>query len=393
VAVARKSGRGTRSRFDVIIVGGGVIGCSIARELAGRGLSVAVVERGEPGAEASSAAAGMLAPQAESAAPGPLLDLGLESRLLHSRWAQELAAETGIDVGYRRCGILRCCFAGDGRLSEAAEWQRIAGLAVEYRDAASVASMTQGLVSRGIVEGLFFPEDAIVNSVLFMRAVAQSAQLRGAQLLPNTPARRFRIENGVCTGVDTDDGTLEAELVVDAAGAWAGFDEALPFEIPVEPVRGQMVELALPGRELPTVVQDDEVYLVPRRGGSLLAGATVERVGYVKDVTASGLAGLLAAAIRLAPDLAHATFERAWAGLRPGTPDGLPILGATPLAGLFLAAGHFRNGVLLAPATAQRMADLLTGGEGRGLESFSISRFAAARSNSSTASPGSGVFS
>lgn len=365
------------SHFDALIVGGGIIGCSLARELAGRGLSVAVIERGQPGVEASSAAAGLLAPQAEGVEPGPFFDLGLESRALHARWAQELVAETGIDVGYRRCGILRCSFARDGRVTRTLGWQKRAGLAVEQPGS---MFRTKAKISREIEEALFFPEDAIVDSALLTRALALSASRRGVTFLADTAATRFLIRGETCTGVETEKGALEAGRVVDAAGAWAAFDSTLGFEIPVEPLRGQIVELAPPDWELETVVQGDDVYLVPRGGGRVLAGATAERVGFRKEVTAGGMAGVLGAAIRLVPDLSGAQFVRAWAGLRPATPDGLPILGRSPVAGLFLAAGHFRSGILLAPVTALRMADLLTGGDGRGLEPFSVARFGPAPS-------------
>ena len=379
-------------RFDVLIVGGGLIGCAIAREAAGRGLTVGIVERAQPGAEASSAAAGMLSPQVETEEPGPFFDLALESRGLHARWAQELAAETGLDVGYRRCGILRCSFAEGTSLAGFRRWQAQAGLAVERVDAEGIASRTGGRASRNLSEAVFFPDEAIVNSALLTQAVAQSAEQRGARIFAETAARRFLLRGDACVGVETDSGVLESTRVVNAAGAWASFDSGLPFAIPVEPVRGQMLELSS-NRELPTVVQDDDVYLVPRRGGRILVGATVERADFRKEVTAQGLAGLLAAAIRLLPDLAHAQFVRAWAGLRPGTPDGLPILGASPVSGLFLATGHFRNGILLAPITARRMADLLTGVEVHGLGPFSIDRFAQLRGDLATSPPGRGVFS
>jgi len=380
------------SRFDVVIVGGGLIGCAIAREVAGRGRTVAVVERVQPGAEASTAAAGLLSPQVESEEPGPFFDLALESRALHELWAQELTAETGSDVGYRRCGILRCSFQENSSVARSREWQAQAGLAIEPVDAAGAASRTGGRLAPDISEAVFFPDEAIVDSGLLTRAVAQSAERRGARILTETPVRRFRLEGNACVGVETDAGVLESASVVDAAGAWASFDAGLPFAIPVEPVRGQMVELSS-ARDLATVVQDDDVYLVPRRGGRVLVGATVERAGFRKQVTAHGMAGLLTAAIRLVPDLAQAQFVRAWAGLRPGTPDGLPILGLSPITGLFLATGHFRNGILLAPVTARRMADLLTGVEVRGLEPFSIDRFAHLREDLAAAPPTTGVFS
>jgi glycine oxidase len=202
------------------------------------------------------------------------------------------------------------------------------------------------------------------------------AVLRGARILAATSVRRFSIAHGACRGVETDAGPIEARLVVDAAGAWAAFDFGPDLGVPVEPVRGQIVELRLPERPLETVLASDEVYVVPRPDGTVLLGSTVERVGFRKEVTAGAVEQLLAAAGRLFPETARARFTAAWAGLRPGTPDGWPLLGATPVEGLFLATGHFRNGILLAPATARHLAELLTGGPAPRLAPFSVERFA-----------------
>lgn len=366
----------TGLRADVAIVGAGVIGCSLARELAGRGRDVLVIDRRHPGAEASSAAAGLLSPQNEARGPSPFFDLGLESRALHASLAEHLASETGIDVGYRRCGILRCTFAEGGRLWRGFGWQAEADLGLEVADAGLATSRSGGRVSSQIRESLFFPNEAIVNSARLTQALALSAERRGARILRDVSARLFLMRGGACVGIETDCGPIEAGQTVDAAGAWAGFDSGLPFAVPVVPIRGQMVELQTAGRELPVVVQSDSVYLVPRPGGSVLVGATHESVGYRKEVTARGITELIGAAVTLVPDLAEATFVRAWAGLRPGTPDEWPILGPSPVPGLFLATGHYRNGILLAPITARLLADLLTGAATRDLAPFSIARFA-----------------
>lgn len=365
------------SAADVLIVGGGVIGCSLARELAGRGLRVTVVERGEPGEEASLAAAGLLSPQAEAEAPGPLFDLALESRNLYPDWARGLESETGIEVGYRRTGVLRCSFGdpGDELLLESLLWQVRAGLSLERLGPAEIGARFGDRLSREVRGGLFFPEDGIAHNGWLMRALRRSLDIRGARMLVGRRALSFRIENGSCHGIETDAGPLEAGAVVDAAGAWAGFDSQLPFAVPVEPVRGQIVELRPKDVPLQTVVQSREVYLVPRPDGTLLAGATIEHVGFQKDVTAEAVAALTRAALRLVPSLKDASFSRAWAGLRPGTPDGLPLLGPCEVPGLFFAAGHFRNGVLLAPATALLLADLLTGARSSASLAFSPKRF------------------
>lgn len=367
---------------SVLIVGGGVIGCALARELAGRRIATTVLERGEPGCEASGAAAGMLAPQSEALPPGPLFDLARASRELFPAWAKELEGETGIDVGFRRTGILRCASAGEeGPFFSRFDWQRRAGLAVEEAGPERIAAISGGLVAGGFRRALFFPEDGVVDPPRLTLALRRAAEARGAEFVTGE-ARRFRVEGGVCRGVDAEVGELDAEATIDAAGAWAAFDRSAA-DIPVEPVRGQIVEL-VPSAVPPAVLWSDEAYLVPRPDGRLLVGSTDERVGFVKDVTARAVGRLIDAACRLVPSLEGARFSSAWAGLRPGSADGSPILGASGIPGLHFAAGHYRNGILLAPATARLLADALEGSESPALAAFSAARFARARRESLT---------
>lgn len=367
----------TARRDDTVIVGGGVIGCSLAAELAARGKRVTVVERGEPGDEASGAAAGMLTPQAESHERSPFFDLALESRSLYAGWVEALRVETGMDVGYREMGLLRCVFGGpdEGSLFASYLWQTELGLPVEDRPRASLSTELGGRLSPEVRRAVFFPRDAAVEPRSLVRAAWLSAQRRGVRVLTGTGVQRFRVEGGICRGVETDAGPLEAEAVVDAAGAWAAFDQDATFPIPVYPVRGQILQLRMEDEPLQTQVCSDEVYLVPRPDGEVLVGSTVELVGFRKAVTAEAVERLLAAAVRLVPSLRSARFVSAWSGLRPGTPDGLPLLGDSPLPGLFFATGHFRNGILLAPVTAKLVADVLTGEAARDLSAFSVSRF------------------
>jgi glycine oxidase len=362
----------TRGSADVTIVGGGIIGCALARELAGRGARVTILEKKEPGAEASGAAAGMLAPQAEGLPPGPLFDLALESRSLYPAWTAALVEETGIEAGYRRAGILRCGFSEGAASAEPPRWQRARGLAVEEKSPGEIARLTHGAASERIRSGVFFPDDAVVDNTLLTRALWKSCELRGVTFALGKTALRLALSGGRCVGVNTDGGLIEAPQVVNAAGAWASFDSAFP--VPVEPVRGQIVEIEAPKPALPSVVWSHEVYVVPRAGTWLL-GSTMERVGFEKRVTAGAVERLIAAAARLLPGVDKSAFLRAWAGLRPGTPDELPLLGATSVPGLFLATGHFRNGILLAPVTALALADELSGGRTHDLAPFSPGRF------------------
>ena len=361
-----------KTSADVAVVGGGVIGLALARELSSRGASVQLIERGRTGQEASSAAAGLLSAQSDANTPSPFFDLARESRDLYPAWSLALSGETGVGVGWRRSGIVRC---GPPESLAAYGWQSGVGLPLERMDASEIGRCTAGRAAPGLC-GLFFPEDAVVDSRLLVRALKRSLLERGVDVAEGVAVTRFRVEGGACRGVETTAGPVAAARVVDAAGAWANLDPALPFPIPVEPVSGQIVELTDDG-PFPTVLGSDEVYLVPR-GRRILVGATVEHTGFRKEVTAAGVAELLAAAIGLAPSLARARVTGSWSGLRPGTPDDLPVLGESPIRGLFLATGHFRNGILLAPLTALLLADAVTGVLSRDLSLFSLERFAGA---------------
>ncbi len=365
----------TRTSADALVVGGGLIGCAVAAELAARGRRVIVIERDEPGAEASGAAAGMLTPQAEARMPGPFFELALASRELFPAWTRQLFEETGIDVGFHRLGLLQCAFDADAseRDREAYRWQRERGLRVEELSRAALSGLLGGRLSPELAGALAFPDEAAVDPRLLTRAAWRGAERRGVRFVTGASVTRFRVEGGACRGVDTEAGPFDAPAVVDAAGAWASFDPRV--SVPVHPVRGQIVQVREAGPPLDSLVCSEEVYLVPRADGTVLLGSTVELVGFRKEVTAGAVRTLLAAAARLVPSIDGARFETAWAGLRPGTPDGLPILGASPVTGLFLATGHFRNGILLAPLTARLLADAVAGEPVPELSPFSVERF------------------
>lgn len=345
-----------------LVVGGGIMGTAIALELQGPGVEVLVVERALPGAEASTAAAGMLAPQLEAQGLGPMLELSLRSRAMYPAWAAQLSGETGADVGYRACGALQVALttAQAYELEATVAWQTAAGLRATLLSGDEARALEPTL-SAGAVAAAHFPDDHQVDPRRLMPALAARARERGVQF--RAGAVRGLVEaGGRARGVDLEGARLEADVVIVAAGAWsAQLPGAGIAPGHVEPARGQLLALA-PREGAPRHLLKSGVgYVVPRGDGRVICGTTVERVGFDKRVTAAGLQGVLGQALALCPSLADATVVESWAGLRPWTPDGLPLLGRGALDGLLLASGHYRNGVLLAPITARLVAQLVRG--------------------------------
>jgi len=370
-----------RTSSDVAIIGGGIMGSAVALRLAQRGVAVTVVERAIPGAEASSAAAGILGPQMEAEGPGPLLELGLASRALYPALAAELRDATGIDVGYDRSGVLAAALDEDGarELAQRRAWQHARGLRVDALSG-DEARVCEPALGSAIRAALAFPDDAQVNARELARAFSQAAAAAGARFLTGRYVRRVVVERGAATGLELDGDTLAAGTVVVAAGSWSGLVEGggVPSTV-VRPARGQLVSIETRPPLFRHVVSVRGGYLVPRRDGTVLAGSTVEMAGFRKQVTVGGLAAILTLARTLVPALADAPVTATWSNFRPFTEDHLPVLGTTSVRGLVLATGHFRNGILLAPITAQAIAELVaTGRSSVDLAPFSVTRFAAA---------------
>ena len=383
----REGGQGGRSSPDVAVVGGGVIGCAVAYSLARAGARVTVLERDRVAAEASSAAAGMLAPLAEGAAPGPFLDLALASLSRFGPLAEALRAATGIDVELLTAGLLRPALDD----ADAADYQaslaglRDLGLPVRWLDAAEVRAL-EPLVTPDVRGAVCSEAEHQVNPQRLTEALARAAATHGADFQLGASVRGLLREGDRIVGVRQGHDHLRAGHVVLAAGAWAAAcGEWLGTPLPVEPVKGQMLAVSLPpglrgrgDRGLLRTLYARDGYLVPKADGTIYVGATVERAGYDRRVTAAGVSHLLALLKQLAPTLAEATLVRAWAGLRPGTPDHLPILGSVPgLLGVTLATGHYRNGILLAPITGELIAQAVLGRPTTlPLAPFSVERFA-----------------
>jgi glycine oxidase len=362
---------------EVVVLGAGVVGLSAARALARAGVRVLVIERRRVGAEASTAAAGIVAAQTECDGESPLLDLALRARERHQTLAAELLEETGIPVDLAQRGAIDLAFNDDEEraLDARLRWQRSRGLRVDALGPQELREAEPNL-SPSARRGLYYAEDHWLDNVRLTRALAASAVARRAAILCGRPVTALLVEAGRVAGVRAGSETIQAPTVINATGAWAGLLGGDPLPPPVEPVRGQIAAFELTPPLFRHVLFSPRGYLVPRADGRLLAGSTAERAGFEKSVTAGGLFRILELALEIAPLLADVRVADAWAGLRPGTPDGLPVIGAGALPGLFHAAGLFRNGILLGPLVGERVARLALGQDpGIDLSAFALGRF------------------
>jgi len=323
--------------WDVIIAGAGIVGVSLALELSERGASVLVLDRGEPGSEASSAAAGMLAP-ADPETPIPLRPLAMESARMFPAFAQKLEAAGKIQVDFRRVGTIAF-------LTDAAAPKDYRSLSPTELQRIEPSLHTAGYSA-------FFVQEDSVDPYLLTQAALAAARNLAIEVRGHMAVKEIRGHDSAVE-VLTEGDTLTAASVVDCRGAW--------FGAPVRPRKGQMFYVQPLSGVLQHVLRAPEVYIVPRSSGKILIGATVEDVGFDKSVNPSVIQQLRSEAAKFVPALSSAEITQSWAGLRPGTPDDLPILGPTDVAGVFAATGHFRNGILLAPVTAHILANLVAG--------------------------------
>jgi glycine oxidase len=319
------------------------MGCSVAYRLAKDGARVLVLERSIPGAEASSAAAGILGPTVESFGDALALQLGRRSRELHAELAEELDELFGVDVGFRRSSLevhgVRC--------------DRWSPEDLKHEEPAA---------NPDAVGALSISEDAQVEPRKLLSAVALGAEREGATFRSGSTVREVKVEGGRVRGVQLVDEVVEAERVVVAAGSWTTLIPGLPFDSgTIYPVRGQMITTQTRPPIFRRVVFGAGGYVVTRPDGRVLCGSTMERVGFARGITFGGMADVIDKATRIAPALRSAAIEEHWSSFRPGTPDGLPLVGETRVDGLFLASGHYRNGILLAPLTAELIADAVAG--------------------------------
>jgi glycine oxidase len=355
--------RSKAKTWDAIVIGGGIIGVSLALELRHEGLTVLIAEKAQPGREASHAGAGMLA-ALDPDSPKELAEIARASAALYPEFVAELEVESGVKIDFRSEGTIY--FTNDGvecsgeGLSE-----------VELR------SLEPALEFVG--RDAFLLAEASVDPRDVMSAALEAAKRRGIEIAKGSPVTELVVESNRIVGVKTERTEYSAPIVVNCCGAWAG--EIGGITIPTRPVKGQLLSVVFPQRSaraplLRHVVRSDAVYLVPRSDGRILIGATVEEAGFDKRVEPDTINQLHQAAAVLVPELGEARIHEAWAGLRPGSPDGLPIMGATSIPGYFVSSGHFRNGILLAPASARVMSRLIRGVDpGMEIAAFSPNRF------------------
>ena len=351
--------------WDAIIIGAGIIGLSLAIELRKRGLRVLVVEKGEPGREASWAAGGMLA-DCGLEVPPALRELATASARMYPEFVHELKDESGLKIDLRDQGTVVLEDRNQG-----SERRGLAGETPALLSSERLREMEPHLQTS--VQAGFLKERSVDPRDLTTAAI-RAAKHRGIDFSSGDEAVEVEIAEGRASGVRTKKTRFSARAVVNCAGAWAG--QIGPQRFPTRPVKGQMLCVVMPEKELVHhVVRAPEVYLIPRSDGRLLIGATLEEAGFDKHTVPATIQKLRQAALELAPKLAEARILEAWAGLRPGTPDGLPILGETTARGYFVAAGHFRDGILLAPVTARVMGQVLAGERPEfDLKSFSATR-------------------
>ena len=348
---------------DVLIIGGGVIGLSLAWELARRGKSIQVIDQGEPGREASWAGAGILPPAGRRDGQHPYEQLAALAAELHPQWAAELLAATGIDNGFRRCGGLYLA-RSPGEAAALAAWTqslREEGIEVERIAAERLLELEPGLERSGVAFRV--PSESQIRNPRHLTALQGACQRAGVAISPHAAAGDVVIANGEIAEIHSPAGSLRARQYCFTAGAWTGpLLARLGIPTGIVPIRGQMVLFRYPAPPVKHIINVGSRYLVPREDGHLLAGSTEEEAGFDKRTTDEAIAELARFAREIIPTLETALIERSWAGLRPGSFDGLPYLGRLPgLANGYIASGHFRSGLFLSPATAVVMAEAICG--------------------------------
>jgi len=348
-------------QYDVAVAGGGLIGASIAFELASEGMRVAIFDAQNPGREASWASAGMISPAPESSVMASLLPISMASVQLYPEFLQRVEELSGKTVGYRKDGALDLLLNGaeQSEIDEILALHRGAELRAEVLSGPEAREIEPALTSE-LRAAVHRPDEASLDNRLFTEATLEAARRKGAEIFPGNGAKALWKERNTCKGLQLQEGRVEARWTVIAAGCFSACIEGVAAYAPVTPAKGQMMALRCDSVNLKKDLWSGHMYLVPRHDGRIIAGSTVEYEGFDRNVTVAGMKKILGGAISLVPALESARIEETWAGLRPDSPDHLPILGPTDLDGLLIATGHFRSGILLTPITARLIREWVT---------------------------------
>jgi len=347
--------------YDAVIAGAGIIGASIALELAEAGLQVALFDAREPGREASWASGGMISPAPENAGMIPFMPISLASVALYPDFIRRVEAASGIPVGYRQKGAIDVLLDGNinEELTTVVALQHGVGLRAEALTAERVRTLEPAL-TEDTQAAIFRPDEASLNTRAFTDAVLKAAASKGVEIRAHSRAKALWKEGRLCKGLKLESGQVAAKWTIIAAGCFsAKIDGVAPYA-PVLPAKGQMIALRSESVRIERILWLEHKYLVPQLDGRIIAGSTIEHSGFDHHVTAGGIELILSEVMRMVPGLASARIEETWAGLRPDSPDHLPILGPTDLDGLLIATGHFRSGILLAPVTARLIQEWVT---------------------------------
>ncbi len=364
---------------DVVIIGGGIIGSSIAYYLRKSNIDVTILEQGDIGGQASSAAAGLLAPLGPLSGPGPFADLVLASFALFPSLVPELEDVSGMTLGYEQTGALRT-ITSPKRISHLRKrlqnWQPL-GLEMNWLTGDEARQLEPAL-GPDISAAIYAPEESQINASQLVKAFSQAANRLGAKIYSHTRVTGIHRNNTKIIGVQTDRDEIACSSLVIATGAWtACYEKWFNTAIPVRPLQGQMLSLKQPSVPLQHIIFGNAIYLVPR-GSNILVGATKEETGFDMQVTDEGISWLHTTALKLLPALRTSKIEHTWAGLRPKTPDNQPILGSLPnWENVILATGHNSVGIILSVITGQTIADLITTGKTpQVIQPFSLERYA-----------------